>query len=119
MLLVDNSLTLVASTPQAAHLLSLLDPGPGGALPVAVQTVVATLAAIENGRGTPDLLPHATVPRHRARPREIDLQQGRGAQPRRTCRAAADRGQPPVNCRVESSQSSLASVPDSALPSVK
>ena len=60
-LLVTDDVTPVASTPEAEHLLSLLNPGPGGALPVAVHAVVATLSAIERGSAPPSRLPRATV----------------------------------------------------------
>ncbi|GAA5141456.1 helix-turn-helix transcriptional regulator [Pseudonocardia adelaidensis] len=60
-LLVTDDLTPVASTPEAEQLLSLLAPGPGGALPIAVHAVVATLSAIERGSAAPSRLPRATV----------------------------------------------------------
>lgn len=61
-LLVTDDVVPVASTPEAEHLLSLLDPGPGGLpLPVVVHAVVATLSAIERGTAAPSRLPRATV----------------------------------------------------------
>lgn len=61
-LLVTDAVVPVASTPEAEHLLSLLDPGPGGLpLPVVVHAVVGTLVAIERGTAPASRLPRATV----------------------------------------------------------
>jgi DNA-binding NarL/FixJ family response regulator len=57
-----DDLSVVAITPQAEHLLSLIGNGPPGKhpLPVAVQAVAVALRAVEHGTAT--LLPSARVP---------------------------------------------------------
>jgi len=60
--LLANDLSLVASTPDAEHLLSLIDDGPTTLpLPVAVYSVAAALGAVEHGTVPPAVLPSTRV----------------------------------------------------------
>ena len=62
MVVLDGDLDLVASTPDADHLLSLLDDGCSGLpLPVAVYSVASTLGGLERGTLPAGVLPSATV----------------------------------------------------------
>lgn len=62
--LLANDLSVVAITPQAEHLLSLIDKGPAAnhPLPVAVHAVAVALAAVERGTASSTHLPSARIP---------------------------------------------------------
>ncbi len=60
--LLADDLSLVAITPQAEHLLSLVaDAGSGTEMPIAVYAVAAALSALERGTAEPHLLPSSRV----------------------------------------------------------